>query len=117
MKLTKHFSRLNKMLKPVMLRRVVGHSMWPALAPDDLVVATGLVKPRIGEVVVANVDGREVIKRVAAISDQGYWLLGDNRPQSSDSRDYGYVPAASILGTVIGLRHTLRFNGLNRQRA
>ena len=105
------------MIRALFARRVVGSSMWPALAPDDIVIASGLIKPKVGEVVVARIGGRDIIKRVAAVSARGYWLLGDNRSQSTDSRIYGFVPRRNILGTAIGLRHTLRSGGLAPGRA
>lgn len=35
------------------------------------------------------------------IPDNTYFLLGDNRSHSSDSRDFGPVPKSSIVGKVI----------------
>ncbi|MBI5832932.1 MAG: signal peptidase I [Armatimonadetes bacterium] len=35
------------------------------------------------------------------VPDGQVFVLGDNRPQSEDSRDFGPVPAASILGTAV----------------
>lgn len=38
--------------------------------------------------------------RSLVVPDQAYFVLGDNRGQSIDSRSFGIVPAASIVGKV-----------------
>lgn len=39
--------------------------------------------------------------QVVTLKDNEYFVLGDNRPYSSDSRSWGPVPAADIIGKVI----------------
>jgi len=98
---------------------VDGRSMYPLLAPGSVVVvlrcAYGLRlpggryllrwgEPRPGDVVAAASprDGRPVVKRVSSRSPAGgYLLLGDNPPESVDSRAYGPVAFDAIWGRVL----------------
>lgn len=84
----------------MLVRRVRGVSMSPRLRPGDVVVGWRRV-PVVGSVVIASLNGHEVIKRVERIDDGQYYLVGDNRPESTDSRHYGKVSASAILGTVM----------------
>ena len=36
------------------------------------------------------------------VGDRAYFVMGDNRAHSTDSRDYGSVSLASVLGRVVG---------------
>ncbi len=85
-----------------MIRRVEGMSMMPTYRPGAVVVGTRMLKPRIGSVVVAQLRDREILKRVAHIGPDGYYLLGDNPAQSSDSRTYGWFDKSLVKGVVIG---------------
>ncbi len=87
--------------KPLFLRRVRGESMKPTLNPGILVVATSLLPPKSGRIVLAIVDGQEIIKRVGTISKNYVELLGDNMILSHDSRHVGLVPRTQIIGRVL----------------
>jgi signal peptidase I len=52
---------------------------------------------------------------VNQIRDASYFVMGDNRRASTDSRDFGVINASEILGTAI-LRYLpiIRFTKLNR---
>lgn len=82
------------------IRRVVGESMEPALVAGQIVVAWRK-KPKVGDIVVAKVSGREVIKRVTKSDTKRLYLLGENIAKSTDSREYGWIPIASVRGVVI----------------
>lgn len=76
--------------------------MLPTLKKGQLVWATHFKTPKVGDVVVALQNGREVIKRIGQISDG--WqvqLLGDNPAHSTDSRHLGTIPMRNITGVVI----------------
>ena len=80
---------------------VSGLSMVPALAPGEQVLARRGVPPRPGAVVVIRREGRYVVKRVVRrTGDGGVWVEGDNAAVSTDSRTYGAVPAADVVGEV-----------------
>lgn len=74
--------------------------MTPTLHPGDIVVGWR-VKPRVGAVVIARHAEREIIKRVKQADDKGYYLVGDNQEESTDSRHYGKINRRAILGTVM----------------
>jgi len=88
--------------------RVTGNSMVPLLQPDEEVLvnlnAYRHTSPRLGDIVVAEHPDRpgfRLIKRIVSINDHGhYFLEGDNRSESTDSRAFGSVSAAHIIGQV-----------------
>ncbi len=83
-----------------MIRRVSGRSMFPALQPGNIIIA--LRKSyKVGSIVIANINNREVIKRVTLIKKEYVYLQGDNASESTDSRHYGPVHKSVILGTVM----------------
>lgn len=85
----------------IFFRQVSGSSMEPLLHERQWILATTTTKRLVcGDVVIADVRGREVIKRVAKISDGHVWLLGDNPHYSTDSREYGWIDKSAIIGRM-----------------
>jgi len=91
---------------PVMpLRRVAvqGESMAPALLPGDRLLVSALHGIHVDDVVAVR-DPRHahrvLVKRVASIDTAARTLvvLGDNPAASTDSRAFGPVGLASVLG-------------------
>jgi nickel-type superoxide dismutase maturation protease len=88
------------------LRRVVvtGDSMLPAFEHGDRLVLgpTGRLRP--GQVI-ALPDPRDatrlLIKRIRTINDTTLEVRGDNDAASTDSRDFGLVPRAGLVGRVV----------------
>ncbi|MEQ1924485.1 MAG: nickel-type superoxide dismutase maturation protease [Pyrinomonadaceae bacterium] len=84
---------------------VSGDSMLPALKTGDRV----LVAPRqtlvAGDIAIANhpyKKGVRMIKRVASIDpDANFFLIGENKTESTDSQTFGAIPAKDILGKVV----------------
>jgi signal peptidase I len=78
-----------------------------------LVRRTSLARIRSGQLVVLRRPGPQswIIKRAAALPGEAWrdspvpagWLavLGDNPDSSADSREFGLVPAGSLLGAVV----------------
>jgi type IV secretory pathway protease TraF len=76
--------------------------MAPSYWHGQIVVAKRAKHPRIGDVVIVKHHKVEHIKRVSDLNEDEVFLLGDNPNESTDSREYGWVPKDSILGVVIG---------------
>ncbi len=88
---------------PLRLALVAGESMTPALRPGDVVVVRRRGRPvQAGDVVVVELPGRPLgVKRVAHRVEDGWWVEGDNQAASTDSWDFGAVPATAIRGRVV----------------
>lgn len=84
-----------------MIRRVQGHSMVPVLPPGTLVLAwRWFRKLKPEKVIIFTRHDRETIKRIDHLTDEGVYVLGDHPETSTDSRDYGLIPAATVTGVV-----------------
>jgi len=94
--------RSQKKPKLLLVRRVVGDSMSPTLAAGQVVIALPWLRSRVGDIVIARAQGREVIKRLVAIEGEYATLHGDNPDASTDSRHYGFVSRSDIIGRVLG---------------
>jgi nickel-type superoxide dismutase maturation protease len=83
---------------------VSGSSMAPGLQPGDRLVIWRTTAVRAGDVVAApdpRDPERTVLKRAVVVGPDGVLLLGDNPSQSTDSRHFGRVPAASVRGKAV----------------
>lgn len=73
--------------------------VWAEPQKGDIVAA---IRPDTGALIIKRVSDFEfLIDTEKARILKGYFLLGDNKFQSSDSREFGAVPMNSILGKVI----------------
>jgi len=75
--------------------------MLPRLKPGQLVIASSLVRPKVGLIVIIEHDKLEKIKRVSKIKGSKVYILGDNKPASRDSRQFGWLDKAQLIATVI----------------
>lgn len=75
--------------------------MLPALRTGQIIIATPWVRLSPGKIIVAIVEGREVIKRVKAVTGGGVIVEGDNPSASTDSRHFGPVDPRSVRGVVV----------------
>lgn len=85
--------------------KIIGHSMSPTYQDKNYVIVSSIPyiisKPAIGDVVVFEKSGKNFIKRINNIEKNNYFLLGDNKNDSLDSRKLGPVERKSIKGKVI----------------
>lgn len=88
----------------VIRMEVAGESMRPAFEPGDRVVAIRCRRWEPGDAVVLR-DPRQperlVLKRVTTAGPDGIDVRGDNPPASTDSRQFGVVPAGAVVGRVV----------------
>lgn len=84
--------------------KVEGSSMTPAYKNGDFVLVRKTKKAEIGQVVICQRPDRPdllIMKRVQSLTENGYWLKGDNQEYSDDSRVFGEVEKNLIIGKVI----------------
>jgi nickel-type superoxide dismutase maturation protease len=88
---------------------VSGPSMSPALADGDrLLLWRSHSRLRPGDLVALrdpHDSGRLLVKRVASLGSTGLVVHGDNPDWSRDSRSFGTVPRASIIGRPVYRYH------------
>ena len=81
---------------------VAGPSMESTLTAGDWIVARADGRAAVGDVVVLEHPQRPgmlIVKRVARVDDDGFWVLGDNPGASTDSRQFGAAP--DVVGRVL----------------
>lgn len=78
--------------------------MSPTLTKGRVAVFRRKKSYKHGEIVLIYHAGLEKIKRIAKISGDNVYLIGDNAAHSTDSRHFGAVPKNSIRGAAILLR-------------
>jgi len=88
-----------------MVRFVVADtSMQPALRPGDRVLVSTWSRLNVGDVAVLRdpESGRRwLVKRIIERTPGGFIVRGDNPNMSRDSRDFGPVDGALMIGKVV----------------
>lgn len=92
---------------PAALHTVYGTSMYPRIQPGQVIIVNRyaylFTQPEIDDVLVfiQPDSNRLMIKRVSAIADGPvYYVTGDNRRESLDSRHFGVLTRDAIIGRV-----------------
>lgn len=75
--------------------------MAPTLRAGQLVVGRETRELKPGDVVIVSHNGLEKIKRIEKQQGDLIYLLGDNAAESTDSRNFGWVQAKTIIAKVI----------------
>lgn len=91
-------------LIPLGVAVVSGASMVPVYYDGDRLLVRYGAGIRPGDVVVARdprLPERMLVKRAVRREGGGWWLLADNPYAPGDSRQFGAVPDALILGRVL----------------
>ncbi len=85
--------------------KVSGHSMEPTIKNGQTVVVSSIPyiirKPGIGDIVAFKNSDKIFIKRITKIESNNFFIEGDNKDDSLDSRKIGFVKREEILGKVI----------------
>ena len=98
---------------PLRRLEVTGDSMLPTLRPGDRVLVLGglglrRVRLRPGDLVALTDPrdpGRIMVKRLAGFDGRRLTVRGDNEAASTDSRHFGPVDAAAVVGRVVYRYH------------
>lgn len=79
--------------------------MEPAISSGSFVFASSLPylfsKPKIGDIVVVQIQKKYIIKRISNIVEGKFYITGDNKNDSLDSRKIGWIERREIVGKVI----------------
>ena len=90
---------------------------------NDLYLSPGLLIPKKGDIKVESVKrnyGLSYRKNETGefLQNNYYFMLGDNRPNSVDSREWGVIPESQIVGKAFLILYSFdnRLNGLRKIR-
>jgi SOS-response transcriptional repressor LexA len=75
--------------------------MAPSLHAGQLVIGRQTRELQPGDVVIVSHEGLEKIKRIERQQGDLIYLLGDNASASTDSRNFGWVHAKTIIAKVV----------------
>ena len=75
--------------------------MAPTLVAGQLVIGRQTRELRPGDIVIVSHNGLEKIKRIEKQQGDLIYLLGDNAAASTDSRNFGWVQAKTIIAKVV----------------
>jgi nickel-type superoxide dismutase maturation protease len=94
-------------LSPIVKYQVSGSSMIPTIAAGETVFVNRLSylfrNPHIDDIIAFHDprDGKVLIKRIIKIANRCYFVQGDNKNASTDSRVFGMIRRQEIIGKVI----------------
>jgi len=90
---------------PISRFTINGYSMLPTLREGQDVLSFNWAylgkKPKVGDIVVVKVNGKEMVKRIQKVDDRQIFVYGDNMDQSTDSRNFGPVSMDHVIGKLI----------------
>lgn len=92
---------------PLSIFKVMDRSMEPSINDGDYVLVSWLPyifsKPKVKDIIVLRYPGKKmiIIKRISRIKGNKYFVSGDNRSLSVDSRTFGPISKEAIIGKVL----------------
>ena len=91
-----------------LVKRIIGLPTERIMIRDNKVYINGslLMEPYLSPTISTSAVGAKFMTEgiELTIPTNDYFLLGDNRPHSSDSREFGFIAKESILGKIISCR-------------
>ncbi len=76
--------------------------MEPTLRAGDRLLVDYAAAPRAGRLAVVRLPNRPLaVKRLARVTDGGWWVAADNHRAGVDSRVVGVVAAADVVALVL----------------
>lgn len=75
--------------------------MEPWLHPGEIICGLRIwLRLKVGDIVVVRQGGLEKIKRIDKIEGKKLFVTGDNAPQSTDSRHFGWLDVRDVRAKV-----------------
>ena len=86
--------------------KISGHSMEPFIKDNDKILISNIFyllnNPRVNDVIVFYDKNKKIkLKKILKIKNEKYFVGGDNKNDSLDSRSFGYIQREQILGKYI----------------
>lgn len=89
---------------PLLKFKIEGKSMLPTFKSGDVILVNRFSylfsKPKVGDVIVLK-KKKFIIKRITKINKNRLFIKGENKKESTDSRNFGWVDRKEIIGKVI----------------
>lgn len=86
--------------------KIIGHSMQPKIKDGQSVLVSEIPylfkKPQINDIVAFKENhGKVLVKRISEIKNGKYFIRGDNKKDSLDSRKFGTITRDQIIGEIM----------------
>jgi len=85
--------------------KISGHSMEPTLFEGQTVLVSSIPfffsKTKTGDIVAFKKAEKVFIKRIAKTDKGKYFVSGDNKKDSMDSKRFGWILKKDIIGKVV----------------
>lgn len=102
-----------KLIREFELLVVTGDSMYPTLKDGEIVLLHKTQDVQVDDIIIvtdSTISDKTIIKRVLSVTKIGgqkrYWIEGDNKEVSYDSRKFGYIKQDVIEGKIIRWKKT-----------